>query len=98
MTRGQRPGDQMRPCPFCAEQIQDQARKCRFCGEWLGGAAEATRRRPATQDWRAAAQKEDPAPSPPDVAEGAENKTLLGFKQSILPAQPIPPPMATPAP
>lgn len=38
MTEDQKPKQlepQMKPCPFCGEQIMETAKKCKHCGEFL---------------------------------------------------------------
>jgi phage shock protein PspC (stress-responsive transcriptional regulator) len=34
----------MKPCPFCAEEVQDAAVKCRYCGSYLDAS-------PLTRTW-----------------------------------------------
>jgi membrane protein YdbS with pleckstrin-like domain len=41
--RGRRRVGGVKPCPFCAEQIQDAAIKCRFCGSMLDGSTALAR-------------------------------------------------------
>ena len=37
--------ERLRPCPYCAEQIQPAAIKCRFCGESVPPESEAASQR-----------------------------------------------------
>ena len=52
MTEDQKPKQlepQMKPCPFCGEQIMETAKKCKHCGEFLNPDNSASVKEPVLQ-------------------------------------------------
>ena len=52
MTEDQEPKQlepQMKPCPFCGEQIMETAKKCKHCGEFLNPDNSASVKEPVLQ-------------------------------------------------